>query len=54
MPAAPTHVAFVYAGDLWVANLDGSDVRRLTTHPQGAAVSAENDYAVFTRLTLHY
>src|SRR5438552_7690331 len=27
------HVAFVYAGDLWVANLDGSNVRRLTTHP---------------------
>jgi tricorn protease len=26
------HVAFVYAGDLWVARLDGSDVRRLTTH----------------------
>jgi tricorn protease len=27
------HVAFLYAGDLWVARLDGSDVRRLTTHP---------------------
>src|SRR5262245_60002722 len=26
-----THVAFVYADDLWVARLDGSDVRRLTT-----------------------
>ncbi len=26
------HIAFVYAGDLWVANLDGSGVRRLTTH----------------------
>ena len=26
-----THVAFVYAGDLWSAKLDGSDVRRLTT-----------------------
>ncbi|HKG94652.1 MAG TPA: PDZ domain-containing protein [Gemmatimonadaceae bacterium] len=26
-----TQVAFVYAGDLWVARLDGSDVRRLTT-----------------------
>ncbi len=26
-----THVAFVYAGDLWSARLDGSDVRRLTT-----------------------
>jgi len=30
-----THVAFVYAGDLWVARLDGSDVRRLTAHPGG-------------------
>ncbi len=26
-----THVAFVYAGDLWTARLDGTDVRRLTT-----------------------
>ena len=26
-----THVAFIYAGDLWSARLDGSDVRRLTT-----------------------
>ena len=26
-----THVAFVHAGDLWVARHDGSDVRRLTT-----------------------
>ena len=26
-----THIAFAYAGDLWVARLDGSDVRRLTT-----------------------
>ncbi|MDO8677897.1 MAG: hypothetical protein Q7R30_04940 [Acidobacteriota bacterium] len=26
-----THVAFVYADDLWVARLDGSDVRRFTT-----------------------
>ena len=26
-----THIAFVYADDLWVARLDGSDVRRLTT-----------------------
>src|SRR3990170_1063985 len=26
-----THVAFVYAGDLWVARHDGTDVRRLTT-----------------------
>ncbi len=25
------HLAFAYAGDLWVANLDGSNVRRLTS-----------------------
>jgi tricorn protease len=25
-----THVAFVYGDDLWVARIDGSDVRRLT------------------------
>jgi tricorn protease len=26
-----THIAFVYAGDLWSAKTDGSDVRRLTS-----------------------
>jgi tricorn protease len=26
-----THVAFIYADDLWVTRIDGSDVRRLTT-----------------------
>jgi tricorn protease len=26
-------LAFVYAGDLWSARLDGQDVRRLTSHP---------------------
>jgi tricorn protease len=26
-----THVAFIYAGDLWSARIDGSEVRRLTT-----------------------
>ncbi len=26
-----THIAFIYAGDLWTARRDGSDVRRLTT-----------------------
>ena len=25
-----THIAFIYAGDLWVADLDGKNVRRLT------------------------
>jgi tricorn protease len=27
------HIAFVYAGDLWVASIDGSDARKLTSHP---------------------
>ena len=27
------HLAFAYANDLWVANRDGSGVRRLTSHP---------------------
>ena len=27
------HLAFVYAGDIWVANRDGSQPRRLTSHP---------------------
>ena len=27
------HIAFIYDGDLWVARRDGSDPRRLTTHP---------------------
>jgi len=29
----PEHVAFVYAGDLWLAKHDGTGVRRLTSHP---------------------
>ncbi|MCB0123311.1 MAG: S9 family peptidase, partial [Caldilineaceae bacterium] len=27
------HIAFLYAGDLWLANRDGSSPRRLTVHP---------------------
>jgi len=27
------HLAFVYAGDIWIANRDGQAPRRLTTHP---------------------
>lgn len=30
---SPDHIAFVYDGDLWIAERDGSDPRRLTTHP---------------------
>jgi tricorn protease len=28
---SPSNIAFVYAGDLWLANLDGTNVRRLTS-----------------------
>jgi tricorn protease len=27
-----THIAFIYAGDLWAADLNGENVRRLTAH----------------------
>ena len=27
------HLTFVYAGDIWLANRDGSEPRRLTSHP---------------------
>ena len=27
------HLAYVYAGDIWIANRDGSGSRRLTSHP---------------------
>jgi tricorn protease len=27
------HVAFVYGGDVWLANVDGSDARKVTSHP---------------------
>ncbi|HZW59662.1 MAG TPA: PDZ domain-containing protein [Woeseiaceae bacterium] len=35
-------LAFVYAGDIWVAGLDGSEPRRLTSHP------AEENSPVFS------
>src|SRR4051812_20076087 len=49
-----THVAFVYAGDLWSATLAGGDVRRLTTSqgeitspafsPDGATLAFSADF----------
>ena len=49
-----THVAFVYAGDLWSATLAGGDVRRLTTSqgeinnpafsPDGRTIAFSADY----------
>ncbi|HJU43414.1 MAG TPA: PDZ domain-containing protein [Vicinamibacterales bacterium] len=49
-----THIAFVYADDLWVARIDGTDVRRLTTDdglesnpafsPDGATIAFSAQY----------
>src|SRR4029078_1470806 len=49
-----THVAFVYAGDLWSAAITGADVRRLTTSqsevsspafsPDGRTVACSAEY----------
>jgi len=36
------HLAFVYAGDIWVAKTDGGQPRRLTSHP------AEERHPVFS------
>jgi tricorn protease len=45
------HIAFAYANDLWVANLDGSGVRRLTSHPgveSGPHFSPDGAWIAFT------
>lgn len=44
-------VAFAYANDLWIANLDGSGVRRLTGHPgveSGPCFSPDGKWVAFT------
>ncbi len=44
-------IAFAYANDLWVAKLDGSNVRRLTSHPGaewGARFSPDGKLIAFT------
>ncbi|HKO58729.1 MAG TPA: PDZ domain-containing protein [Thermoanaerobaculia bacterium] len=44
-------LAFSYANDLWIANADGSDVRRLTSHPgieDGARFSPDGSLIAFT------
>jgi tricorn protease len=45
------HIAFAYANDLWLANPDGSGVRRLTSHPgieSGPRFSPDGRLVAFT------
>src|SRR5260370_23890472 len=45
------HIVFAYANDLWVANLDGTSVRRLTSHPgieSGPRFSPDGSMIAFT------
>src|SRR5439155_199468 len=44
-------IAFAYANDLWIANADGSSVRRLTSHPgveSGPRFSPDGSMIAFT------
>jgi tricorn protease len=45
------HLAFVYAGDLWIAAADGSEPRRLTSHPadeRGPVFSPDGSMIAFS------
>ncbi len=45
------HVAFAYAGDIWIAGRDGADPRRLTIHPgleHDPALSPDGRHVAFT------
>ncbi|MEJ2399826.1 MAG: PDZ domain-containing protein [Xanthomonadales bacterium] len=44
------HLAFVYAGDIWIADRSGGDARRLTSHPaeeNGPVFSPDGRYIAF-------
>src|SRR4051812_41666392 len=48
---APNEIAFAYANDLWIANPDGTNVRRLTSHPgveSGPKFSPDGSTIAFT------
>jgi len=49
-----THVAFAYAGDLWSAKLDGTDVRRLTTADGDESSPVFSPDASFIAFTANY
>ena len=40
--ASESHIAFSYAGDIWIVNRSGGEARRLTTDP------AEEDFPLFS------
>ncbi|MFC1716221.1 hypothetical protein ACFL6S_21290 [Candidatus Poribacteria bacterium] len=45
------HVAFVYAGDIWLVDRDGGDATRLTVHPgieSGPVFSPDGEWIAFT------
>jgi tricorn protease len=44
-----THIAFAYAGDIWVANRDGGEVRRITGggHASGPVLSPDGSRIAF-------
>jgi tricorn protease len=48
---SPNEIAFAYANDLWTANPDGTNVRRLTSHPgveSGPKFSPDGSMIAFT------
>src|SRR5258706_3705864 len=49
-----THVAFIYAGDLWVADLDGKNVRRLTADEGAEANPAFSPDGTLIAFTAQY
>jgi tricorn protease len=49
-----THIAFIYSGDLWVSDLDGKNVRRLTADEGGQANPAFSPDGTLVAFTAQY
>jgi tricorn protease len=49
-----THVAFIYAGDLWVADLDGRNLKRLTADDGGEGNPAFSPDGLLIAFTAQY